>query len=74
MGYDYDFKSFPDTCNTCLCKNGKVSCTKRECPGACVHKGKRYENGTTFNDSCNTCFCAEGKVGCTKMSCPILDK
>ena len=72
--YDIDnFKSFPDTCNTCSCKNGKVSCTENDCSSdswtACVHKGKRYENGTTFPDSCNTCKCKEGQVGCTKIFC-----
>ena len=47
-----DFKSYPDTCNTCSCENRKVTCTKDECPsessGACDHKGTIYLNGTTF--------------------------
>ena len=64
-----DFKSYPDTCNTCSCKNRKVSCTKDECPlelsGACDHMGNRYENGTTFTESCKLCECKEGKVECT---------
>ena len=72
--YDIDnFKSFPDTCNTCSCENRSVSCTEVGCPlelsGACIHKGNRYENGTTFPDSCNTCKCKEGQVGCIKILC-----
>merc|ERR1712080_769270 len=28
-----DGDSFPDDCNTCICKNGRVQCTKKFCSG-----------------------------------------
>ena len=70
VGYEVDdFKSYPDTCNTCSCENRKVSCTQDECPSesssSCLHKENKYLNGTTFTEPCKICKCNEGKVQCT---------
>jgi pacifastin inhibitor LCMII/VWC domain-containing protein len=80
-----DGQSVPstDTCNTCSCNAGAVSCTEKACPpgadggggeggAGCDYDGKRYAVGESFpsTDGCNTCQCsATGSVGCTKKAC-----
>jgi hypothetical protein len=77
-----DGASFADDCNTCSCKDGSVSCTKKGCiadgsttdatADACSLAGESHAAGESFpsTDGCNICSCGpNGEVLCTKEAC-----
>ena len=58
-------------CNTCTCRNGRLTCTKKRCtqPRSCRMGNRVIPHGRSVRVSCNTCFCRSGRLTCTKKRC-----
>ena len=56
-------ETFIQGCNSCICSEGKVTCTVIQNCGTCTR-------GQTWRDGCNTCTCSElGFPACTEKAC-----
>uniref|UniRef100_A0AAR2K4P1 Uncharacterized protein n=1 Tax=Pygocentrus nattereri TaxID=42514 RepID=A0AAR2K4P1_PYGNA len=81
----FSFQIF-DSCQSCSCTDGKVSCHRKPCPLAlCTHPifeqccrtcdGMICGNGERFpdpQDHCQHCSCQNGGVSCAPVSCPVV--
>ena len=65
-----------DGCNTCFCRNGLISSTRKLCPvlntsKSCIVATISHLDGESWlcEDGCNTCFCTNGVVSSTMKNC-----
>ncbi|XP_063690470.1 kielin/chordin-like protein [Bolinopsis microptera] len=61
------------TCDKCVCRDGTVTCSPKDCRGSCTVNGKHYEKGESFKIDCETCIClGRDVIKCNKHFCPCL--
>uniref|UniRef100_A0A2A4JYG7 VWFC domain-containing protein n=1 Tax=Heliothis virescens TaxID=7102 RepID=A0A2A4JYG7_HELVI len=64
----------PDECNTCICFEGNIYCTHKQCNEKDEYEESQCTKDTGAilrPDSCNICSCADGHMRCTANECPI---
>ncbi|XP_052804380.1 kielin/chordin-like protein isoform X5 [Mya arenaria] len=74
-------ETFKDKCNSCVCRDGSVSCTKIGCIASTTHRC--YQSGVWYNDGetvpqkesnpCLYCRCHNGVITCDPVMCPACE-